>query len=440
MANSSTYYLDGIDLSDATSVYIDVQLTTLASDGWYSNGVIAREQVSGVLQAEEVCGECATPCGGTISASGGTGVYLLDIGTGDSNQDVGAIIVRFDPVGVPDGIKAIFNGTTYNKVTSPVDGYHESTNENNLTFLGRTSSDCGTSGTTYTGLQVFEYDGSSFVDTGETRTVTVDPGDVSLGVDAPGNTLMVIPKTTATPSVVNFEILGPCSGTAWTISVDCPQVLTGFSSSSVAASSNDVCALSETNTYYNASLYNTPGTVGLYDLVFSDEYGSTPLAQGFYKASGSISGGNDWFEVDANGVVVSIGTCVETVTVAPILLVNGDCSTGDPIDPFDGKVWIESSWGGFIANGSGKLVVNNTAFFAEPPERYYDPTDTNVTISSESITSDTNGTISPDNNTGDGVYLVQNNSLNTVGSNNIKATVDSDPDPTLSDVTFELCP
>ena len=40
MANSSTYYLDGIDLSDATSLYTDIQLTTLAPDGWYSNGVL----------------------------------------------------------------------------------------------------------------------------------------------------------------------------------------------------------------------------------------------------------------------------------------------------------------------------------------------------------------------------------------------------------------
>lgn len=193
MATSSTYYLDGIDLSDATSVYTDIQLTTLAPDGWYSNGVIAREQISGILQAEETCDDCGGP-----------------------------------------------------------------------------------------------------------------------------------PPT--------------------------------------------------------------------------------------------------------------------TVEVAAVYLVSGDCATGDPSDPFDGKVWIESSWGGFIANGSGKLVVNNTPLFAELPARYYDPIDPNVIISAGSITSDTTGTINPNNNTGDGVYLVQNTSLNTTGSDNIKATVASNPDPTLSDVTFELCP
>lgn len=193
MANSSTYYLDGIDLSDATSLYTDIQLTTLAPDGWYSNGVIAREQVSGILQAEETCDDCGGP--------------------------------------------------------APV-----------------------------------------------------------------------------------------------------------------------------------------------------------------------------------------------TTEIASVYLVNGDCSTGDPSDPFETKVWIESSWSGFTTNGSGKLVVNNTALFAELPTRYYDPFDANVVVSLNSITTSKNPFISPNSSAGDGVYLVQNDSLNTSGSNNIKATVASNPDPTLSDVTFELCP
>jgi hypothetical protein len=77
----------------------------------------------------------------------------------------------------------------------------------------------------------------------------------------------------------------------------------------MAASSAAVCLLSETVTYYNASLASTPGTVGLYDFVYSDAYGSTQLPAGFYLATGSITGGNDWFEVDADGVVISLGVC-----------------------------------------------------------------------------------------------------------------------------------
>jgi hypothetical protein len=120
---------------------------------------------------------------------------------------------------------------------------------------------------------------------------------------------MVIPKVAASPNIVNFEVLGPCGGTAFNINIACPTLLTGFSSSVVASTSTAVCELEETVTYYNASLADTPGTVGLYDFVFSDAYGASPLAEGFYLAAGSITGGYDWFEVDENGIVIDLGVC-----------------------------------------------------------------------------------------------------------------------------------
>ena len=312
MATSSTYYLNAPSLGSATAVFSNAALTTLAANGFYSDGVISREQVSGVLLPQQNCPTCATPCGESINASGGQGIYLLDLETGTTVTDVGAVIVRFDPIGVPDGIRATLGANVYNKLTSPVDGFHQSSNAGALTYVGQTGADCGISGTTYPALTEFNYNGTTFVATGNTQSITVAPGDVSLGVSAPGSTMMVIPKLTPSPSIINFEVVGPCSGTAWTMSVACPVLLTGFSSSVSAVSSVAACALSETTTYYNASLADTPGTVGLYDLVFADAYGQTPLTAGFYRASGSITGSNDWFQVSSAGVVVALGVCAPT--------------------------------------------------------------------------------------------------------------------------------
>lgn len=312
MAISSTYYLNGPSLASATAVFSNAALTTLAADGFYSDGVISREQVSGALLPQQSCPSCATPCGETVNASGGQGIYLLDLETGTTVADVGAVIVRFDPYGVPDGVRGTLGASVYNKLVSPVDGLHQSSNAGALTYVGQTGADCGISGTTYPALTEFIYNGTTFVATGNTQSVTVAPGDVSLGVSAPGSTMMVIPKLTPSPSIINFEVVGPCSGTAWQMSVACPVLLTGFSSSVSAVSSVAACALSETVTYYNASLANTPGTVGLYDLVFADAYGQTPLTAGFYRASGSITGGNDWFQVSSAGVVVALGVCAPT--------------------------------------------------------------------------------------------------------------------------------
>lgn len=55
MATSGTYYLDAGSLADATAVWTDINLTTKAPDQWYSNGAIARQQVSGVLGAAQAC-------------------------------------------------------------------------------------------------------------------------------------------------------------------------------------------------------------------------------------------------------------------------------------------------------------------------------------------------------------------------------------------------
>ena len=330
MATSSSYYLNAPSLGSATAVFTDEALSICAPNGFYSNGSIVREQVDCVLLPQQTCPTCATPCGTTINASGGQGVYLLDLDTGTTGGDVGAVIVRFDPYSVPDGIRATLGVNVYNKLTSPVDGLHQSSTSGNFTYVGQIGGDCGISGTTYPSLIEYNYNGTSFVATGGTQSITVASGDVSLGVSSPGSTMMVIPKLTPSPSVINFEVVGPCSGTAWQMSVDCPVLLTGFSSSVVAVSSSAACALTETVTYYNASLANTPGTIGLYDLVFADAYGSTPLTAGFYLASGSITGSNDWFQVSSAGVVIALGTCAAPPAVSY------NCVEGVCTDPGDG--------------------------------------------------------------------------------------------------------
>jgi hypothetical protein len=78
MAISGTYYLNAPSLGSATSVFDDASLTILASDGFYSDGIIAREQVSGVLLPQQTCPSCVSyNCvEGTCTDLGdGTGEY-----------------------------------------------------------------------------------------------------------------------------------------------------------------------------------------------------------------------------------------------------------------------------------------------------------------------------------------------------------------------------
>jgi hypothetical protein len=171
--------------------------------------------------------------------------------------------------------------------------------------------------------------------------------------------------------------------------------------------------------------------------VYSDEQLTTLASDGWYS-DGLIA------RQQVSGLLQAVEQCdncsdPEVVEIAAIYLVNGDCATGDPSLELDQKVWVESSWAGFTTDSLGRLVVNNTALFASTPIRYYDPFDPNVSISSLSITSTATPFANPNSSLGDGVYLTQEDSLKNA-SPNIKATVASDADPTLSTVTFELCP
>jgi hypothetical protein len=303
MATSSTYYLDAPSLSSATVVYSNAALTTVAPNGFYSDGAIVREQVSGVLLPQQTCPACAVPCGGTISASGGQGIYYLDIELG---TNTGAVVIEFDPFSIPDGILAVYNSIAYNGLSSPLYGWLQGS-AGLATYIGASTDDCGiVAGSPYT-LNEYEYNGSSFVSLGTTTSVSVSSGQMDLTGLGPGNTIMVIPKTAASPSVLNLTFIGPCSGTAFDISVSCPAELPSFASSTVNASSVLACADAIDQTYYVAYVTGSTGVLGLYDLVFSDANGQSKLAAGYYKTT--AAGANNWFQVDSNGVIIAFGSC-----------------------------------------------------------------------------------------------------------------------------------
>lgn len=112
MSVSATYYLDAPSLGSASVIYSDAALTTIAADGYYSDGIIVREQVSGVLLPQEICpscnpvsyncveGTCVDPGDGTgtyatleecIASCGASPVLRIDWNVG--NQDGGQLII-----------------------------------------------------------------------------------------------------------------------------------------------------------------------------------------------------------------------------------------------------------------------------------------------------------------------------------------------------------
>tara|TARA_Y100001938_G_scaffold15346_2_gene18909 strand:- start:27086 stop:28483 length:1398 start_codon:yes stop_codon:yes gene_type:complete len=114
MASFGPYYINADNFVDASGIWTDVNLTTCAPTGYYSNGVIQRYLTNSVgscsLGAPIQCPSCAPPlieCGGDDVGFSGTGssrIYEATVGLGTGT---GVAIVAMDPAAIPDALAVL---------------------------------------------------------------------------------------------------------------------------------------------------------------------------------------------------------------------------------------------------------------------------------------------------------------------------------------------
>ena len=300
----SNYYLNGTTLTTSTNIYSDAALTTPAPDGFYSQNGFYREAVAGVLGTTQACSSCVSSCPINISSlMTSTGLYTVEV---EITATVGAIIITFDPRSTPYAIRATYNNTVYNAISSPVDGYHKATSATNPTYIGNDSDPYAStlfSNSPYGAATEYNWHDTAFYDTGNTSSVVVSSGDASFTTGViPGNCVMVIPKTTTPSANLLIEVVEPaaCTGSA-SLNVACPILLSSFLGSDVGA----VCGAGISNTYYNVPVTGTAGSPALYDWVFLDENASLPLPDGDYLFA---DGGAGTSHTITNGIVSAVGT------------------------------------------------------------------------------------------------------------------------------------
>ena len=336
-----TYCFDGLNFSQASSLYTDSTLSVLAADGFYSQGGVVRQQSNGVLLAAQACGACSVPCGNGISVS------LSQNGFFDINFDVGntlGAVVAYFYMGnsIADGVIANFNSVNYNRLTAQgndgttlVDGSGTAVDYSGIgnqgtgdpTYVG---SDTANIIRAYTNTSVtpgvcntgdapenYSYTGSSYVAQGTLNPLTVT--NIMCGRALSGSPVftMVIPKASASPTSLNLKISAPACGTFFAYELDCPAGLSSFGSS--VAQSTTACAVN-TQTYYfarNATGTNVPFTVdtntipNVGNFVFTDVNGATYLNDTATIQYYII--GNTTAIGVRNGVVVSSAACSSAV-------------------------------------------------------------------------------------------------------------------------------
>lgn len=306
---SGTYYIDAPILQEATAVYTTGALTTKATDGWYSYQGYFRYQDTGVLLNYLLCESCILLCGTTLLMSIGTGYYTINA---DLGAATGAVVIDIDFKTLPDGIKVVYNGVTYNSVYSPNFGYLSSTGTEPL-YGGITAFDCGISGNTYESLDKYQFNGNGFDATGQSQSVTVDPASVQLQASGLGTCKIIIPKTAASPSIAEITVISPCNGAEIDIDVFCPAALPTFLLTRTGPEPTNIsglCSTSVDEPFYHVVVNGTPGNPAVGDIMYQDANGSSIALPGFYAVVGYPSSAGV-IEVDANGIIInSIVACI----------------------------------------------------------------------------------------------------------------------------------
>ena len=311
MAALGNYFLDAPTLSGATAVFSDITLTTPSPDGYYSDGSVVRQQLGGLLLAGSPdCPSCAFPCSQGISADSSQGIYDIDFSVG---TDIGAVIIYFNPLASPDGLRVLYNSTTYNEMTSETQGYLASTDPNSFTYVGLKAEDCAIgvtlNGGGYIELQEYDWNASTgvFDNVGASGVVTGTSADVQITDTSPDWCTLYFPKTAATPETGLAQIFSPCDDAIWEIEINCPVVLTPVQGSIYDGLLE--CEEGRLNTLY----YNVPnrgGTAGdpqVNEFFCLDQYGINRAPANDYSIE--VGGIRKRITVDANGVITAIGPC-----------------------------------------------------------------------------------------------------------------------------------
>ena len=260
----------------------------------------------GIVIATGTCTPAGLPCGGTLTPPPGSrGVYQLDIDAGTTVSDTGAIIVYFNPADIPDGIRVLYDGVFYNRLSSASDGNLQSTSgvANAFTILGDPTDTCVPATPNTSVYNAFNgYDSNGWIaDTPSTRSITINTGDDIRGGQSQFN-LMVIPKPNASPGTVSIEVLGPCASTGWNLSVECPAALPSFTANAIG--STTFCQ-PVTGTFFFARFQNA---VNVYPVlnnpIFLDHDGVTRATDQNYLMD------NGQYITVTNGVVSNIQTCI----------------------------------------------------------------------------------------------------------------------------------
>ena len=324
MSIPQTYYLNGPTLSSATGVFYDANFLVIAPDGYYSDGSITRQQISGSLQLPQPCPTCFFSCpkefgvisNGTFPTTDVSSVLKykisIDLGPNVGNSKITISLGTFDLFGVV----AKLGTNEYNLIVEPSVTYYKSPVPG---FTAISAGACTADSLNPYNVReiLYNYTINNWVDSGIVISgETADPSQTFSYVGIQNYLNMFIPKPSATERILNLEIYSfiPCYPvypiTDLYFLVECPAPLVGFAISDTPyLESAFACAATDGDQLvYVASSTGTVPTIYPFDILYYDNNGVNPVAPGWYYCYPD-SFTKTAILVDNNGVITNIVTC-----------------------------------------------------------------------------------------------------------------------------------
>jgi len=324
MGITVNYYLDGTTFQNATKVYTDANLTTLAPNGWYSFGGKYRQQTGGFLLGEAVCPACDELCATNPQSAGegsfqftsnNPGVYYIKINTGTGVGLIRPYIQSLNNDFI--GIQILHGGTLYNDWVND-EGYKSPGNSNPIWLGDDTAGGLPAAGTTFTNQPTFTWDGTQFVQGGNVGYTVNSTTNYNTGA-ALLNWCGNINKNSNTSALQDVDVtifLPPNipGGVNFRITITCPQLLPAIPFNATRfANAVDACnAVGTSDSVYFGGSINSVNSdltqIQTNGFVYTNQFASSgsPIA-GYYKINDTTS--NGYMQVDGNGVVIALGTC-----------------------------------------------------------------------------------------------------------------------------------
>lgn len=324
MSDYLTKYFNAPTFSEATTVYDDALLSTVSIDGYYSDEVVTRYQLSGVLGINETCPTCVSyPCTDAV------GINTLLPARFDLKTTFGAAIgaikltvpnVQSFPIGIQlikDNIKfdvkfSSTNSLSIGQINAPI------TNELSLFSSGATAP-CSSYNFSSISLPTYTYNGTIWVTDNVLSTVSLTNKRTATTEETLNELILYVPKTSAADFTLRTIAVFPCGGQSSPITIGCPLALPDFDVSGPQPNANAACDAGIASQLYVG--YVSGATVGgdvrisVNDFIFDDSNGNTKASSNWYginriNAEGGGSAGLKSRIQVQDGIVVKLQSCV----------------------------------------------------------------------------------------------------------------------------------